>query len=142
MSRRDADTPSRPHLTVVDPDEPGPTAGLDEAALVRKRIASGDLDGHLHELGQVIARRLYLLSVLDGLEVRRGFTIGDRVVIRPTVRPLYVHGLLGTVECWIGSHVLVRLDRPVGRFLDGRIRCLPDGLEKVGVTQATTPRRR
>ncbi|MGH7747542.1 MAG: hypothetical protein ACREQ5_22700 [Candidatus Dormibacteria bacterium] len=119
---------------MVDATRPAPDASLDEVALLRKRIGAGHLDDRLHELGQAIARRLYLLSALDGIEVKRGFTTGDRVAIRPTVRPRYLHGLQGTVECWLGSRVMVRLDRPIGRFIDARVRCLPDGLERISRT--------
>lgn len=121
----------RPHLVVLDPDAPAPTQDADEVSLLRQRIAAGDFDDHLAELGREIAGRAYLRSVREALEVRAPFSIGDRVVVRATARPRYLHGERGTVQCWLGSRVLVQLDRPIGRFLDRILRCPPGVLEKL-----------
>ena len=130
MSGGRATTETRPHLVVLDPDAPVPAPNVDEATTLARRIAAGDFDDRLEEVGRAIARRAYLLSVREGCAVRRQLSTGDRVIVRSTTRPRYLHGLHGTVQCWLGSRILVRLDRPIGRFVDGMLRCPPDGLEK------------
>jgi hypothetical protein len=131
MSGGRATTESRPHLVVLDPDAPAPDPDVDEAGAVERRIAAGDFDDDLDVLGRAIARRAYLLSVREGLAVREQLSAGDRVTVRSIARPRYLHGERGTVQCWLGSKVLVRLDRPIGRFVDRMLRCPPDGLEKL-----------
>ncbi len=57
---------------------------------------------------------------------------GDRVRIGHGVRPGYFHGLPATV-IRRGTHTItIQLDRPVGKFVDGCIRCFPLAVEKIG----------
>jgi hypothetical protein len=121
----------RPHLVVLDPEAPAPAPDVDEADVLQRRITAGDFDDHPSDLGRAIARRAYLKSALEGTAVRSQLSTGDRVVVRPTARPRYLHGERGTVQCWLGARVLVRLDRPVGRFIDRMLRCPPDALQKL-----------
>ena len=44
-------------------------------------------------------------------------------------RPIYLHGRAATVSGWAGQNVVVQLDRPVGRFVTGELRCPPLVLE-------------
>jgi hypothetical protein len=99
--------------------------------LLAERIAAGEFDGQLRELAPVIAQRLRLLSSADTLAGLASFKVGDRVLIKHTVRPLYLRGARGTVEGWLGQRVVVRLDYPIGRFLNAELRCAPGGLEKL-----------
>ena len=54
---------------------------------------------------------------------------GDRVWINHSARPLYLHGEPATVIGLADDTVVVRLDRPVGRFTNGNVRCPPGVLE-------------
>ncbi len=119
----------RPRLVVLDPEVPAPD--VDEVEMLQRRIDGGHFDDHLSQLGRAIARRAYLKSALEGSAVRAQLSTGDRVRVQPTARPRYLHGERGTVQCWLGARVLVRLDRPVGRFIDGMLRCPPDALQKL-----------
>jgi hypothetical protein len=131
MSRRHARTVSRPHLTVLDASRTAPPPSIDDVTLLAERIAAGELDGQLRQLAPVIAQRLRLLSSADTLAGLASFKVGDRVVFKHTVRPLYLHGARGRVEGWLGQRVVVRLDYPIGRFLNAELRCEPGGLEKL-----------
>jgi hypothetical protein len=50
---------------------------------------------------------------------------GDRVRIDHSARPQYLHDEPGTVIDWVGEKIVVRLDQPVGRFVNGEVRCAP-----------------
>ena len=58
--------------------------------------------------------------------------IGDRVRIGHDVRPGYVHGLPATVVRRGTDTITIQLDRPVGKYVDGCIRCSPLAVEKIG----------
>lgn len=122
--------PPRPHLTVLGPGEPAASPGTDLTDLA-ERIRRGELDAELRRLAPVLTRRLRLLSVAETLLRLASFRAGDRVLINHHLRPLYLQGLAGTVMGTRGEQVLVRLDRPVGRFADGELRCSPGALEKL-----------
>ena len=64
---------------------------------------------------------------LIGGSVRK---VGDRVRITGDISPRYLAGLDGTV-IELDDHASVRLERPVGRFRSGLVRCPPLALEKV-----------
>lgn len=134
MSRRRARHSPRPRLTVLAPGqpapapEPEPTIDVTELA---ERIAAGDLDEELRELAPVIIQRLRLISSADRVAALAGFNVGDRVRINHLVRPLYLHEACGTVEGLLGQQVLVCLDHPIGRFLNRRVRCAPQALDKL-----------
>lgn len=123
---------ARPRLTVLDSTRTVPPPAVDDVTALAQRIAAGDLDDQLRTLAPVIAQRLRLLSSADTLAGLASFDVGDRVRIRPAVRPAYLRGALGTVQGALGMRVLVRLDHPIGRFLDAQVRCAPEGLERVG----------
>jgi hypothetical protein len=59
-------------------------------------------------------------------------SLGDRVRIGHDVRPGYVHGLSATVVKRGADTITIQLDRPVGKFVDGCIRCSPLAVEKLG----------
>jgi len=122
---------SRPHLSVVDSTESRSPASIDDVTLLAERIAAGEFDGQLRKLAPVIMQRLRLLASADTLVGLASFRVGDRVRIKPTVRPQYLHGACGTVKGSLGMRVLVRLDHPIGRILDGQLRCAPEGLERI-----------
>jgi hypothetical protein len=132
MSRRHARHSPRPRLTVLAPGQPAPApAPIVGVADLAERIAAGHLDEELRELAPVIIQRLRLLSSADRVAALASFNVGDRVRINHTVRPLYLHEACGTVEGWLGQQVLVYLDHPIGRYMNRKVRCAPQALERL-----------
>jgi hypothetical protein len=131
MSRRHARQRSRPRLTVLPAGQPEPPAPIIDVKALAERIAAGDLDDQLRLLAPVIAERLRLISSADTVAALASFRIGDRVRVNHMARPLYLHEARGTVEGWLGQQVLVCLDHPIGRFLNGKLRCSPQTLERL-----------
>jgi len=86
---------------------------------MRLTISSGSGDGRVAGGGGSPGRGLGQLSV------------GDRVQIGHDVRPAYLHGLPATVIRRGTGTITIRLDRPVGKFADGCIRCSPLAVEKL-----------
>jgi len=106
-----------------------PAVPVDLVQAVVEAIARGELDGELAVLGAVINERLRLLATARSMTTLASLRVGDRVRINHNAKPHYLHGQAGTVTGWAGQNVVVQLDRPVGRFTTGELRCPPLVLE-------------
>jgi len=106
-----------------------PAVPVDLVQAVVEVIARGELDGELAVLGAVINQRVRLLATARSMTALASLRVGDRVQINHSAKPNYLHGQAGTVTGWAGQKVVVRLDRPVGRFTTGELRCPPLVLE-------------
>jgi hypothetical protein len=93
-------------------------------------IAGGRLDDHLGALAAAIEARRRLLYTVDSSHALARLCVGDRVRITGDISPRYLAGLDGTV-IELDDHASVRLERPVGRFRSGLVRCPSLALEKV-----------
>jgi hypothetical protein len=103
--------------------------GEDECSLL-DAIAAGALDDHLALAAAVEARRRLLLTVRSTTALA-ALCAGDVVRITERVSPRYLVGQHGTVIGLDDRAATVRLERPVGRFEDGRVRCPPLALEQL-----------
>ncbi|MGH2708105.1 MAG: hypothetical protein ACRDJK_07395 [Actinomycetota bacterium] len=92
-------------------------------------IANGELDLHVEALAEVASRRVERLRAAREAVLMATLRTGDRVQINHSARPLYLHGQPATVIGLAQDTVVVRLDRPVGRFTNGEVRCPPGVLE-------------
>jgi hypothetical protein len=110
--------------------EPAPTAANDVDALTRA-IAAGELDRELLTLHEAISQRLDTLATRSTATALLELSPGDRVAINRAARPKYLHGERGTVAGLAGQDVVVSLDRPVGRFRSGELRCHPLCLDRL-----------
>jgi hypothetical protein len=118
-------------LVAVPAPAPGRAYTVDELA---SAIADGELDPELLMLQDAITERLDTLTTRTTATALLELSPGDRVEINHTARPKYLHGARGTVAGLAGQHVIVSLDRPVGRFQSGRLRCHPLSLDRLGST--------
>jgi hypothetical protein len=82
-------------------------------------------------LNEEITQRLDTLTTRSTATALLELSPGDRVEINHTARPKYLHGARGTVAGLAGQHVIVSLDRPVGRFQSGQLRCPPLSLDRL-----------
>lgn len=126
-SRRRRHLASVPARTST-PLTPTPVQHRPADALI-SAIASGEFDGELARIRAVVIERAELLRKERTMAFVAELGIGDRVRIDQMVTPKYLRGALGTVTGWAGQKVVVRLDRPIGRFETGEVRCPPDALE-------------
>ncbi len=92
-------------------------------------VGNGDFDGHLEDFAQAVNRRVNLLRSAREAIIMATLRKGDRVRINHSARPAYLHGEPGTVIDWAGDKIVIRLDEPVGRFINGEVRCPPGVLE-------------
>lgn len=95
-------------------------------------VANGEFDRHIEALAEAVSRRVVLLRAAREAILMATLRKGDRVRINHSARPQYLHGEPGTVIDWAGDNVVVRLDQPVGRFVNGEVRCPPGVLEPLG----------
>jgi hypothetical protein len=94
-------------------------------------IADGELDPQLLMLHDAITQRLDTLTTRSTATALLELSPGDRVEINHTARPKYLQGARGTVAGLAGQHVIVSLDRPVGRFQSGQLRCPPLSVDRL-----------
>ena len=95
-------------------------------------IRNGELDLHVEALAEVASRRVQLLQAARDAVLMATIRKGDRVEINHSARPLYLHGEAATVIGLAHDTVVVLLDRPVGRFTNGEVRCPPGVLQPLG----------
>ena len=118
----------RGRLVAVPPPPPSRGYTVDE---LTGAIAGGELDRQLLMLQDAIARRLDTLTARSTATALLELSPGDRVEINDSARPKYLHGARGTVAGLSGQHVVVDLDRPVGRFRSGQLRCHALSLDRL-----------
>jgi hypothetical protein len=95
-------------------------------------VTAGELDGELRLLYNTIGDRIEAIEAARLANALARLSIGDRVRIGHDVRPAYLHGLPATVIRRGTETITIQLDRPVGKYVDGCIRCSPLAVEKIG----------
>ena len=99
--------------------------------LLLDAIASGELDSHLTAIADAVDARRYLLHTVRSATALAEFCIGDVVRINDTVSPQYLHGAYATIVAIDDRTATVQLERPVGRFRSGQVRCPALALDRV-----------
>ncbi|MEA2297494.1 MAG: hypothetical protein QOF77_430 [Solirubrobacteraceae bacterium] len=130
MPKSDGHTRQTRGTGLAPPPGRDATAKTPERSLLHS-IAAGEIDAHLPALAQAIHARLNLLHTINSIDALAQLVVGDRVRINHHVRPRYLEGLHGAIIALDTSTATVRLQRPVGRFTTGEIRCPPLALERV-----------
>jgi hypothetical protein len=125
QARQSSAGPSRP---AQEPPRLPPNAIETLVALV----TAGELDSELHLLYNTIGDRIEAIESARLANALARLSIGDRVRIGHDVRPGYLHGLPATVIRRGTDTITIRLDRPVGKYVDGCIRCSPLAVQKIG----------
>jgi hypothetical protein len=129
QARQPSAGPSRPaDSTTNDRPRLPPNAIETLVALV----TAGELDSELHLLYNTIGDRIEAIEAARLANALARLGIGDRVRIGHDVRPGYLHGLPATVIRRGTETITIQLDRPVGKYTDGCIRCSPLAVEKIG----------
>jgi hypothetical protein len=95
-------------------------------------IASGELDLHLPSIARAIDARLHLLHTMKSLDALAELGAGDHVRINHHARPRYLQGLHATVIDVDAQTATISLQRPIGRFTSGTVRCPPLVLDRLG----------
>ena len=94
-------------------------------------VAAGELDEHLDALAAAVSARRQLLHTVRSATRLMSLCEGDMVRINERISPRYLAGLHATVIDVEGSAATIQLERPTGRFTNGRLRCPPLALEKL-----------
>jgi hypothetical protein len=95
-------------------------------------IASGEIDLHLPAIARAIDARLHLLHTMESLDALAELVVGDHVRLNRHARPRYLQGLHATVVDVDAQTATISLQRPIGRFTSGTIRCPPLMLDPLG----------
>ena len=94
-------------------------------------IAAGDLDSHLTAIADAVHARRHLLHTVRSATALAELCVGDVVRINHTVSPQYLHGAYATIIAIDDRTATVQLQRPIGRFRSGQIRCPALALDRV-----------
>jgi hypothetical protein len=95
-------------------------------------IAAGELDLHLPAIARAIDARLQLLHTMRSIDALADLVVGDLVRINHRARPCYLHGQRATIVDIDAQAATISLDRPIGRFTSGSLRCPPLALDRLG----------
>ncbi len=69
---------------------------------------------------------------MESLDALAELVAGDHVRINHHARPRYLQGLHATVIDVDAQTVTISLQRPIGRFTSGQLRCPPLVLDRLG----------
>ena len=86
---------------------------------------------HLTAIADAVHARRHLLHTVRSATALAELCIGEVVRINDTVSPQYLHGAYATVVEIDDRTATVQLQRPVGRFRSGQIRCPALALDRV-----------
>jgi hypothetical protein len=126
----------RTHLSAV-PRISSTQVSRDRLDAMIAAIGTGELDGELESLRDAVVDRIETVRAMQTAAALLAIDIGDRVVLNELVRPHYLRGATATVASLLGDQVVVALDRPIGRFRSGQLRCSPLALEELLPAQAS-----
>jgi hypothetical protein len=99
--------------------------------LLLDAIAAGELDSHLIAIADAVNARRHLLHTVRSATALAELCIGDVVRINHSVSPQYLHGAYATIVAIDDRTAIVQLERPVGRFRSGQVRCPALALDRV-----------
>jgi hypothetical protein len=111
-----------------------PSAPL--AIVSSEAIASRGRDLHLRAIARAIGARLHLLHTMQSIDALAEFVIGDLVGINHQARPRYLQGLRGTIIDVDAQAATISLERPIGRFTSGELRCPPLAVDRLDPASA------
>ena len=106
----------------------------DRAALLAEQILAGELDDGLPLIVTAINSRMATRDKQRQREAMERLVVHSRVRIGKTAKPQYLRGLTGEIHEIHADFVVVCLDKPVGRFADGHLRCPPQLLQPIDKT--------
>jgi hypothetical protein len=112
-------------------DEGEASGAREPQRLLLDAIAAGELDSHLTAIADAVGARRYLLHTVRSATALAELCIGDVVRINHTVRPQYLHGACATIVAIDDRTATVQLERSVGRFRSGQVRCPALALDRV-----------
>jgi hypothetical protein len=125
-------SPRQPALPPADGRDPFERSPVSPERSLLESIASGELDLHLPAIARAIDARLHLLHTMKSLDALAELVAGDHVRINHNARPRYLQGLHATVIDVDVQTATISLQRPIGRFTSGTVRCPPLVLDRLG----------
>lgn len=109
-----------------------PATSVEPEQLLLDQIAAGQLDAHLHAIGDAIHARIDLIDTITAAKALAMLNVGDRVRFNHHTRPQYLRGVEGVIIELDRDSASVCVHGPIGRFRSGEIRrCPPLLLERL-----------
>lgn len=99
-----------------------------------RAIAAGLLDDDMWVVIEAVNRRMAVLDEQRKQSALDAFALHDRVRFADNAKPQYLRGATGEIHQFYESKIVVCLDRPLGKFKSGHVRCPPETLERIAET--------
>lgn len=99
-----------------------------------RAIAAGLLDDDMWVVIEAVNRRMAVIDEQRKQSALAAFALHDRVRFADNAKPQYLRGATGEIHEFYEDKIVVCLDRPLGKFKSGHVRCPPEVLERIDGT--------
>lgn len=96
-----------------------------------RAIQAGLLDDDMSAVIEAVNRRMAAIDQQRRQNALATFALHDRIRFAGNANPQYLRGATGEIHELYEGKTVVCLDRPLGRFKSGHIRCPPEVLERI-----------
>jgi hypothetical protein len=96
-----------------------------------RAIGAGLLDDDMWVVIEAVSHRMAAIDRQRRRDALAHFALHDRVRFTHNAKPQYLRGATGKIHEFYEDKVVVCLDRPLGRFKSGHVRCPPEVLDRI-----------
>ncbi|MGH8989478.1 MAG: hypothetical protein ACRDXC_12940 [Acidimicrobiales bacterium] len=96
-----------------------------------RAIGAGLLDDDMWVVIEAVNRRMGVIDELRKQSALAAFALHDRVRFADNTKPQYLRGATDEIHEFYEDKIVVCLDRPLGGFKSGHVRCPPQVLERI-----------
>lgn len=120
----------------MEPDDqhqvaPAQSWPISDVFALGRAIAAGLLDNDMTVIIDAVNRRTAVLDQQQRQAALAAFALHDRVRFADNAKPQYLRGATGEIHEFYENKIVVCLDRPLGKFKSGHLRCPPEVLERI-----------
>jgi hypothetical protein len=118
----------------MEPDEQrydAPRWPIPDATALGRAIGAGLLDNDMWVVIEAVNRRMAVVDEQRTQRALAAFALHDRVRFADNAKPQYLRGATGEIHEFYEDKIVVCLDRPLGKFKSGHVRCPPEVLEHI-----------
>lgn len=120
----------------MEPDDQGQAAPVEswpipDMTALGRAIAAGLLDDDMWVVIEAVNRRMAAIDQQRRQNALTTFALHDPVRFADNAKPQYLRGATGEIHEFYEDKIVVCLDRPLGKFKSGHVRCPPEVLERI-----------
>lgn len=115
----------------VDQPHVAPRWPTPDMTALDRAIQAGLLDDDMSAVIEAVNCRMAAIDRQRRRDALAHFALHDRVRFTDNAKPQYLRGATGKIHEFYEDKVVVCLDRPLGRFKSGHVRCPPEVLDRI-----------